>query len=131
MTEPSFFPAPKPVTVAEIAALTGAVPLGADRLDRPIRGIASLERAGPDEATYCESRRFVALVASTRAGACFIRERDASLVPPTAVPLVTDDPHRGFVILGRHLFPSALETAPISPSGVVSKTADVAVDCDA
>ena len=126
MTEPSFFPAPEPITVAEIAGLTGAVPLGADRLDRSIRGIASLERARPDEASYCESRRFTALLASTAAGACFIRERDASLVPPTAVALVIDDPHRGFVVLGRHLFPSALKTVPIGEAGAVAKTADVA-----
>jgi len=126
MTEPSFFPQPEPLTVAEIADLTGAVPLGGNGLDRTIRGIASLERAGPDEATYCESRRFAALLASTGAGACFIRERDASLVPATAVALVTGDPHRGFVVLGRHLFPSALRPAPVGEPGVVSKSADVA-----
>ena len=126
MSEPSFFPAPKPLTIAEIAALTGTLPVGGDRLDRSIRGIASLERAGPDEATYCESRRFTALLASTMAGACFIRERDALLVPPTAVALVADDPHRAFVVLGRHLYPSALKAAPIGEAGVVSKTADVA-----
>ncbi|HET7717354.1 MAG TPA: UDP-3-O-(3-hydroxymyristoyl)glucosamine N-acyltransferase [Bauldia sp.] len=126
MTEPSFFPAPKPMTVAEIAALTGAALSDAGRSGVLIRGLASLERAGPEEAAYCENRRYIALVRETRAGACFIRPRDAELLPSGTLALLTDTPHRSFVLLGRHLYPSALKIAPVTEPGVVSRMAAVA-----
>jgi UDP-3-O-[3-hydroxymyristoyl] glucosamine N-acyltransferase len=125
MTEPRFFPVPEAMTVVEIAALTGAVPVSEAGADRRIRDIASLERAGADDATYCESRRFAGKLKATRAGACFVKSGEVALVPEDTVALVTGDPHRAYTVLGRHLYPSALKPLPIGPAGVVSPQAHV------
>lgn len=125
MTEPSFFPVPQAVTVAEIAVLTGAVPASGDGADRRIRDIASLERAGSDDATYCESRRFAAKLKASRAGACFVKPGEVELVPAETVALVTPDPHRAYTVLGRHMYPTALKPHPIGAAGEVSPQAVV------
>jgi UDP-3-O-[3-hydroxymyristoyl] glucosamine N-acyltransferase len=90
-----------------------------------MRNIASLERAGPDDVTYCESRRFIALLRATKAGACFIRKADVGLLPEGTVALVADQPHRAFTMLSRRLYPSALTAAPIGAPGTVSPLASV------
>lgn len=125
MTEPRFFPVADAMTVAEIAALTGAVPAADHHADRRIRSIASLERAGAEDATYCESRRFSEKLKATRAGACFVRAGEMPLVPPETVALVTGDPHRAYTVLGRHLYPAALKPRPIGGAGLVSPHAYV------
>jgi UDP-3-O-[3-hydroxymyristoyl] glucosamine N-acyltransferase len=125
MTEPRFFPVPDAMTVAEIAALTGASLASEVGADRCIRDIASLERAGPEDATYCESRRFAAKLKATRAGVCFVKPGEVALVPEGTVALVTGDPHRAYTVLGRQLYPTALKPGPIGPAGVVSALADV------
>jgi UDP-3-O-[3-hydroxymyristoyl] glucosamine N-acyltransferase len=125
MTEPRFFPVPEAMTVAEIAALTSAVLATEDGAARRIRGIASLERAGPEDAAYCESRRFAEKLKATRAGACFVKVGEAQLVPGETVALVTGDPHRAYTVLGRHLYPAALKPHAIGQAGVVSPRAHV------
>ncbi len=125
MTEPGFFPVPDAMTVAEIAVLTGAASASEAGADRRIRDIASLERAGPDDATYCESRRFAGKLKATRAGVCFVKPSEAELVPEDTVALVTRDPHRAYTVLGRQLYPTALKPRPIGAAGVVSPHAAV------
>lgn len=125
MTEPRFFPVPAAITVAEIAVLTGAVPASEVGADRRIRDITSLERAGADDAAYCESRRFAGKLKASRAGACFVKSGEVELVPLDTVALVTADPHRAYTMLGRHFYPSALKPRSICPAGVVSPHAAV------
>jgi UDP-3-O-[3-hydroxymyristoyl] glucosamine N-acyltransferase len=125
MTEPSFFPEPKPMTVAEVATLTGATPAGEGGMGRVVRGIASLERAGPDDASYCEGRRFVGKLRETRAGVCFVKAGEAGSVPEGTVAMVSPDPHRSYTVLGRQLYPTALRPAPIVAVGTVSAQAHI------
>ena len=76
MAEPVFFPASKPLTLAEIADLTGAPALPAAYADKPIVGVAALAVAGPDELTFFDNRNYVGALQSTRAGACLCGARD-------------------------------------------------------
>ena len=124
MTEPRFFPEPVPLSVAEVAEVTGAVP-ASSREDIRITGVASLERAGAADASYLESRRHRALLNDTQAAVCFVKAGDASLVPATTLALVVAEPHRAFTQLARHLFPSALRPRPIGVAGEVSDKAHV------
>ncbi len=82
MTAPQFFTSPSSLTVGEIAALTGAVPRLGTVLAQPIRNIAPIDRAGPDDLTFLESPKFAAALASTRAGALFTSERFEPAAPP-------------------------------------------------
>ncbi len=126
MSEPSFFPVPQAMSLPEILALTGATTApGAEPPERRIDGIASLERAGPGDASYCEGRRFVAKLRETRAGVCFVKAGEVEAVPAGTVALVSGDPHRAYTVLGRQLYPSALRPAPIVPVGTISERAHI------
>ena len=70
MTKPSFFEPAAGLTVAEIAALTGAEPGRDATLTHRIANIAPLDLAGPADLSYVDSAKFAAMLASTHAGAC-------------------------------------------------------------
>jgi UDP-3-O-[3-hydroxymyristoyl] glucosamine N-acyltransferase len=127
MTEPSFFPAPEPMSLGAIAELTGATLPGPVE-DRRLANVASLERAGPADVAYCEGRRFAALLRATKAGACFVRKGEAGIVPEGTVALISDQPHRAFVTLSRHFYPGAVRSVPehaggLSPLAAIDGTA--------
>ena len=123
MTEPSFFPAPEPLSLGAISELTGATLPDAGLAGRMFGNVASLERAGPSDVAYCEGRKFSALLRKTAAGACLVRKGEASIVPEGTVALVCDQPHRAFVILARHLHPEAVRGVPLGERGVSPQAA--------
>jgi UDP-3-O-[3-hydroxymyristoyl] glucosamine N-acyltransferase len=126
MMEPGFFDKPNPVTLEKIAVLTGAVVADPQARDRLIHGVAPLDRAGPDDASFFETRRLADALAATKAGACFISESDVLLAPSSTVVLVTASPDRAFAILTGYFYPAALRPGPTSGETGVSPAAHVA-----
>ncbi len=134
MSDPVFFRAPSRLTVAEIAALTGSsVDPDADTA-RPIAGIASLDRAGPQDVAFIDSPRFASALVATRAGACFCAARYRTAVPPATVALLTREPHRAFAMVAAALYPEAAKPQPIfdgagvSPAAIVHPEAQLEAD---
>lgn len=128
MTEPDFLKKPTPITLEQVAVLTGAVVADPAERDRVIHGVAPLDRAGPDDITYFETRRLTDSLTATKAGACFIGERDVLLAPRSTVVLVTASPDRAFAILTSHFYPAALKPRPASGETGVSPAAHVSPD---
>jgi len=123
MAEPVFFPTPTPLTIDQIAAMTGAS-LSADADgSRRIDGAAALSAAGPGDITFFESANFVAELKTTRAGACFCTSRDVALVPSTTVALKTDWPHRAFATVAARLYPTSTHPTPVFGAHGVSESA--------
>ena len=56
MTTPTFSFAPTSISVAEIATLVGAEALPSTHSDRAISNLAQLDRAGPHDLTFMDSR---------------------------------------------------------------------------
>jgi UDP-3-O-[3-hydroxymyristoyl] glucosamine N-acyltransferase len=106
MSEPVFFPSRLTLTAAEIAQRLDAPP-PARGGDRPIAGVAALDRAEPDEATFCEGPRNRAALAATRAGLCLVRESEIALVPEGTVPIAVRAPAQAFARLAFLFHPDA------------------------
>jgi UDP-3-O-[3-hydroxymyristoyl] glucosamine N-acyltransferase len=120
MTDPIFFKRPQGLTVAEIATLTGATLSDPSRGDRLITGVASLDRAGPNDLAFLENLRYADGLAATGAGACLIAERFVKEAPPSLLLLVAREPYQGFVAVIRKLFAGALRPSSLfDAEGVV------------
>jgi len=92
MPDSRFYERLGPVTVAELAALTGAELVDLDLGGRPIDGVAPLSRAGAAQAGFLSDARYRVELASSAAGALFLRPGDAAAAPVGAARLVTSDP---------------------------------------
>ncbi|HEX7789806.1 MAG TPA: UDP-3-O-(3-hydroxymyristoyl)glucosamine N-acyltransferase [Afipia sp.] len=138
MAQPTFFKRPPPVTLADLAALTGAKLANSANAERVIKGTASLERAGPAHLTFCENRKYATQLERTHAGAVLVNERLETSVPAHVPVLRVADPYRAFVAAMRTLYPDTLrptswfDSSGVAPGAVVHPSAhledDVIVD---
>ena len=108
MEQPRFFEQPPPSTLADIAALTEAHLVDPSRGGQQVRGLASLDEAGPMHLTFFDNLKYADQLASTRAGACLVSARFEADVPAHVAVLRTAQPFREFVKIARELHRDAL-----------------------
>ncbi|MGL5446754.1 MAG: UDP-3-O-(3-hydroxymyristoyl)glucosamine N-acyltransferase [Rhabdaerophilum sp.] len=128
MSNPSFFPLPAGLSLTAIAEATGAKLVGAISPDMAVSNVAPLEAAGPGDLTFLENTAYTKYVAGTGASACFIVERQASLLPAHCAALVSNEPYRAFAKAAGLLFPSAARPQSIFGMGGIAPGAFVHPD---
>ena len=129
MAQPIFFKEPPASTLAEIAALTGAVLVDPARGGDTIRGLASLDEAGPIHLVFFDNLKYADQLALTKAGACLVSPRFEKQVPTHVAVLRANQPFRAFVKLAREWHADALrpqswfDNDGIAPSAIIDATA--------
>jgi UDP-3-O-[3-hydroxymyristoyl] glucosamine N-acyltransferase len=129
MAQPTFFEQPPWSTLAEIAALTKAHLVDASRGGQQVRGLASLDEAGPMHLTFFDNLKYADQLAATNAGACVVSARFEADVPAHVAVLRAAQPFREFVKIARELYSGALRPqswfgiAGIAPSAIIDSTA--------
>jgi UDP-3-O-[3-hydroxymyristoyl] glucosamine N-acyltransferase len=129
MAQPTFFEQPPSSTLAELAALTKANLVDASRGGQPVKGLASLDEAGPMHLAFFDNLKYADQLASTKAGACLVSPRFEASVPAHVAVLRATHPFRAFVQIARELYGSALRpqswfgVAGIAPSAIIDPTA--------
>lgn len=129
MAQPTFSKQPPSSTLAELAALTKAHLVDPSRGGLEVRGLASLEEAGPMHLAFFDNLKYADQLASTRAGAVLVSARFEAGVPAHVAVLRAAQPFREFVTIARELYRDALRPqswfgiAGIAPSAVIDPTA--------
>ena len=120
MSEPVFLRHASGLTLAEIAALTGATPPPAQLRTRRIVDVAALDRASPSAVSFFDNKNYAATAGATHAGACFTTAALAKHLPPQVPAFVVREPYRAFVVVARELFPHALRPSSLAEPGTVA-----------
>ena len=120
MSEPVFLRRARGLTLAEIAALTGAAPPAAAQSAIRIVDVAPLDSAAPHAISFCDSKEYAASAAATHAGACLITAALAELLPARVAALIVREPYRAFVTVARELFPQALRPSSLAERGAIA-----------
>ncbi len=102
MPDPRFFEDLGPVTLGELAALTGAR-LAEAAAGRSVRAVAVLDHAGPDCVTFVTDRKYLPQVRETQAAACFVRPGEAEALPGSCAALITDQPQAAYALAAGRL----------------------------
>ncbi len=129
MAQPIFFKQPLSSTLAEIATLAGAALVDPAQGDRVIRGLASLDEAGPMHLTFFDNLKYADQLKVTKAGACLVSARFEARVPPHVAVLRASQPFRAFVRLAREWHADALrpqswfDNDGIAPSAIIDSSA--------
>jgi UDP-3-O-[3-hydroxymyristoyl] glucosamine N-acyltransferase len=129
MTQPTFFKKAAWSTLADIASLANAQLADAASGTLEIRGLASLDEAGPRHLTFFDNLRYADQLASTRAGACLVSERFRGRVPAHVALLRAAQPFHAFVKVAREWHADALRPHSwfgndgIAPSAIVDPAA--------
>lgn len=129
MSDPRFFPLPRPLVLDEVISLSGARLATEGAGARDIRGVSTLADAGPEDLAFFDSARYLGDLKTTRAGVCITTEKFVGAVPEGVVALVSPRPGNAFVAVSRTLFPTALRPQPIfdqegiAPGAIIHPTA--------
>ncbi|WP_076857668.1 UDP-3-O-(3-hydroxymyristoyl)glucosamine N-acyltransferase [Bradyrhizobium mercantei] len=129
MAQPIFFKSPPSSSLAEIAALTKAQLVDPERGALQIRGLASLDEAGPMHLAFFDNLKYADQLAATKAGACLVSARFEAQVPKGTAVLRAAKPFFAFVELAREWHADALRpqswfgTEGIAPSAIIDPTA--------
>ncbi|MCE9523245.1 MAG: UDP-3-O-(3-hydroxymyristoyl)glucosamine N-acyltransferase [Alphaproteobacteria bacterium] len=105
MADQRFFDNTGALTLDRIAEIAGARVLR-DSGQRTLTDLASLDAAGPDQLSYCESVKFKGALERTRAAAVLVAEPLASFVPVTCTTLVCAKPAVGFAKVAHAFYPN-------------------------
>lgn len=125
MSSPRFFPAPQPVSLAELAEATGAKLADAAHGDRVVHAIAPLEGAGEGDLSFLDNAAYAKFAATTGATACFIAPKNAGRLVPGCAALIIGDPYRAFAKAATRLYPTSARpqsmfgTTGISPGAYI------------
>ncbi len=118
MPDSRFFEDLGPVSLAELAALTGAeLPAGAPAV--AVQLVAPLNRAANDAVGFFAARRYAEDLTTTKAAAVFVTAADAELAPAGVVTLITAAPQMAYVTAATRLHrvrPPTLSDARVDPT---------------
>ena len=95
MPDPRFFDTLEPISLAALAALTGAALVRGDA-SQLVCWVATLEQADSDSVTFLTDRRHAAYLAPGKAGACFVTDSLSTYVGGSTAVLVTPVPHAAY-----------------------------------
>jgi UDP-3-O-[3-hydroxymyristoyl] glucosamine N-acyltransferase len=129
MAQPNFFKQPPSSTLADIAALTQAQLVDPSRGGLQIRGLASLDEAGPMHLAFFDNLKYADQLASTKAGACLISPRFEARAPAHVAVLRATQPFHAFVGIARAWHGDALrpqswfDNDGIAPSAIIDASA--------
>jgi UDP-3-O-[3-hydroxymyristoyl] glucosamine N-acyltransferase len=103
MPDPRFFEDLGPVTLGELAALTGAQLADGALAGRAVGTVAVLDHATPDSVTFVTDRKYLAQAKATQAAACFVRPSEAEALPAACAALITDQPQAAYAVAAGRL----------------------------
>lgn len=103
MPDPRFFEDLGPVTLGELATLTGAELADRALSQRSVRAVAVLDHAQADTVTFITDRKYLAQARDTQAAACFVRAAEADGLPATCAALVTEQPQAAYAAAAERL----------------------------
>jgi UDP-3-O-[3-hydroxymyristoyl] glucosamine N-acyltransferase len=113
MSTPVFFRRACTPTLGEVLAWTGATAPDGSDLTLEIIDVAPIDQAGPGTLTFLDNPRYAEMLAETRATACLLPARYASVVPAGTLPLVAAEPYRAVALVLAKLYPDALRPGSI------------------
>ena len=122
MPDARFYEVMPPLSVAELAILTGARIGDQAAAERLIAGVAPLAAAGVADVAFCVDRRHTKDLAASAAGAIFVSEAEASAAPVGCMALITAYPQAAYALAATRLIrPRSLTPgAPaVDPSALI------------
>lgn len=128
MADARFYTASGPLTLSQLAEIAGATIAPGGDASRQFADVAALEAAGPSDVSFLDNRKYIAALASSRAGACLLRPELADRAPPGMALLMTPAPYKAYARVARAFYPEQEGRPEIHASAQVDPSASLAPD---
>ena len=118
------------LTIERIIEITGAKPHKECDLNSKIIDITTLESATKNDISFLNSGQYVDKFSNSKAGFCFIDEKNITKIPPTMIGLVSKNPYFSYAQIVSEFYqqkkPDFTSKTLIHPSAKIGKNVEIA-----
>ena len=107
MEHPGFFNKAGPFGLSKIAEAADAELSDGLNSDLQISDVKPLDLAGPNDISFLDNKKYLPLLETTRAGACFVLSKFIERVPDGSIAMVAPAPYRSFAKALALFYPEA------------------------
>lgn len=136
MADPRFFNRKPPLSLQQLATLTGAQmqhadgsPASGEEAARFFDDVAPLDQATANHVSFLDNVKYAEQFATSRAGACFVRPKFAARAPKTMLLLVSDEPYFAYAQAAQAFYGESDLVPFISPHAEIDATASIGEGC--
>jgi UDP-3-O-[3-hydroxymyristoyl] glucosamine N-acyltransferase len=129
MTDTRFFKQPAPLSLAQIAGITGAELRDPSHGAFAVAGVGTLDDAGEDELSFLDNPKYRDALSRTKAGACMVHPDAVRFVPENVRVLISKSPYKAYALAAQALYPVPKPPAGIAATARVHASAKIGKDC--
>lgn len=122
-----FFQRSGPFGLERLAEVSGSdiIPAASGKGLSEFRGVAPLHVAGPDEISFLDNRRYLPLLAETKAGAVILSPAFTDKLPPDTAGLACKAPYLAWARVATLFHPAPASTGVRHPSAWIAEDAEI------
>lgn len=128
MADTHFFRKFGPFTLAQIAEYSGAAIHPSANPDLMLHDVATLDEATSGFLAFFDNVQYLSDFSSSKASACFVREKFAAQAPAGMALLISADPYRAYAMAAQQFYPETLAQS-VSDTAFISPTATIGQRC--
>ncbi len=125
MVDPRFFTSAGPFKLREIAEFANAELAGDADPERLFSDVAPLDKAGSQDVSFLDNKRYLDQLAASQAGACIIEPDYADRAPGGMALLLTPKPYRAYAMLAGVFYPARHHAEGIHPTAIIDPSARI------
>lgn len=132
MADPQFFRKPPPLSLNDIAKISGAVleNVQGDPAAIMIHDVAPLQWAEEGQLSFLDNRKYLEQFKTSKAGACFVSPDHVADAPSDMVLLVTKNPYKAYALAAQKFYPEpSWKKSSIAANAFVHETASIGANC--
>lgn len=129
MIDKTFYKNNGPMTLAQVAEISGAVLLDTEKADETVVDINTMEKAGADEICFFYDRKAKEKAVNIKAKACITNDDLKSWIPYGVTVLVSSDPKLAFLKLNQAFYAEYTPAVQIAESAKIHPTAKIGKNC--
>lgn len=132
MADPQFFRKPAPLSLKEIADISGAVlqNVQGDPAAVRISDVAPLHTAEQGHLSFLDNKKYLDAFKSSHAGACFVSPDHVDQAPKDMVLLVTPNPYKAYALTAQKFYPEpSWKKSHIAQNANIHASAVIGANC--
>ena len=129
MPDPRFFTRSGPISLADIASLSGATCHESADPAMLVHDVGPLETAGQDSLSFLDNVKYLEAFSQSRAGACIVRPQHADRAPPGMSILLSAGPYKAYALAAQALYPDVMPPPSVAATASIDATASIGEGC--
>lgn len=129
MADSRFFTRAAPLSLQQLADLSGATLADPANAARSVSDVAPLDKARADEISFLDNLRYKESFIASKAGACVVSPKMADAAPKGMALLISNTPYKSYALIAQAFYPDAFPDAQVSSGAHVDPSAIIGKGC--